>query len=175
MNEHEPESADREQAWEAAQAGAELIAEGAAEQAVRELQALIERDPQNEYAYFHLGSAHYELHDYPRALSAYVHALEIAPTYIGAMINAGHTLRLLGRYQQAIRMAHQVLARDKNDPDALYLLGAAHFAHGDNQAAEKYLQHFLKTRPEPEVMLEVEGMLQVIHGNVVPAEVEEPD
>lgn len=166
---------DREEAWEAAQTGAELIAEGELDHAVSELKALIERDPGNEYAHFHLGSAYYEQHDYPRALTAYVRALEIAPGYLGAMINAGHTLRLLGRYTQAIRMAQQVLARDKNDPDALYLIGTAHFAHGDNQVAERYLERFLQTRPEPEVMLEVQGMLQVIRGDVVPAESEEPD
>lgn len=174
MNDLEPPE-EREEAWEAAQPGAELIADGEPERAVSELKALIERDPNNEYAYFHLGSAYYELHDYPRALQAYVRALELAPGYLGAMINAGHTLRLLGRYDQAIRMAHQVLARDKHDADALYLLGTAHFAHGDNQAAERYLERFLQTRPEPEVMLEVQGMMQVIRGDVVPAESEEPD
>ena len=174
MSEREPEP-EREEAWEAAQAGAELIAEGEPQRAVSELQALLERDPSNEYGYFHLGSAYYELLDYPRALQAYVRALELAPGYLAAMINAGHTLRMLGRYEQAIRMGHQVLLRDKHDPDALYLVGTALFAHGDGQAAERYLQQFLNTRPEPEVMLEVQGMLQVLHGDVVPAESEEPD
>lgn len=169
------EPVDREEAWEAAQPGAELIAEGELKRAVDELLALIEREPDNEYAHFHLGSAYYELTDYPRALREYVRALELKPTYLGAMINAGHSLRMLGRYEQAIRMAQQVLARDKNDPDGLYLAGTAHFAHGDGKAAERYLEHLLNTRPEPEVMLEVQGMLQVIHGDVVPAEVEEPD
>jgi tetratricopeptide (TPR) repeat protein len=173
MSDREP--ADREEAWEAAQPGAERIAEGDAKGAIDELLALIERDPTNEYAHFHLGSAYYELADYPRALREYVRALELAPTYLGAMINAGHSLRMLGRYEQAIRMAHQVLARDKNDPDGLYLAGAAHFAHGDGKAAERYLEHFLNTRPEPEVMLEVQGMLQVLRGDVVPAETDEPD
>ena len=173
MSEHEP--AEREEAWEAAQTGAELIAEGELDRAVSELKALVERDPNNEYGHFHLGSAYFELKDYPRALSAYVRALELAPGYLGAMINAGHTLRMLGRYEQAIRMAHQVLARDKNDPDALYLIGTSLFAHGENQSAERYLERFLQTRPEPEVMLEVQGMLQVIRGDVVPAETEDPD
>jgi tetratricopeptide (TPR) repeat protein len=171
----EREPADREEAWEAAQIGADLIADGEPKRAITELLALIERDPDNEYAHFHLGSAYYELADYPRALREYVRAIELKPTYLGAMINAGHSLRMLGRYEQAIRMAQQVLARDKNDPDGLYLAGTAHFAHGDGKAAERYLEHFLQTRPEPEVMLEVQGMLQVLRGDVVPAESEDPD
>ena len=164
-----------DEAWEAAQAAAEWIAEGEPERAVTELIALIAREPSNEYAHFHLGSAYFELKDYPHALQEYVRALELAPSYLGAMINAVHTLRLLGRYEQAIRMAQQVLARDKDDPDALYLIGTAHFAHGDGQAAERYLERVLTPRPEPEVMLEVQGMLQVLRGDVVPAEIEDPD
>jgi hypothetical protein len=37
--------------WESAQEGAELIGEGNAEEAVGVLAALIEREPNNEYAY----------------------------------------------------------------------------------------------------------------------------
>ena len=92
------------------------------------LEALIAREPDNEYAYFFLGAAHFELHQYDKALAAYVKALSLAPGYAGAMVNAAQTLRMLGRYDQAIRMAKQVLARDKNDIDALFVIGASHFA-----------------------------------------------
>jgi cytochrome c-type biogenesis protein CcmH/NrfG len=83
---------------------------------------------------------------------------------------------MLGRYEQGIRMAQQVLARRKDDPDALFLLGTCHFALGNEKAAEQWLERFLATRPEIEVALEVSGMLQVLRGEVVPAEPpEEPD
>ena len=49
--------ADAEEAWEAAQEGAELVAEGEHEQARTVLEALIAREPNNEYAYFFLGAA----------------------------------------------------------------------------------------------------------------------
>lgn len=167
-------SADR--AWEAAQEGAELIAEGQLDEARRVLEALVLAQPDNEYAYFFLGSAHYELGNFEKALAAYVKALELSPEYVGAMINAGHTLRMLGRYPQAIRMAQQVLARQKDDPDALFLLGTAHFARGDNAAAERYLQQFIDTRPGPELLTEAYGMLQVLRGEVVePDPDEEPN
>ena len=162
--------ASNEAAWEAAQEGAELIAEGELERAVEELQALTAREPNNEYAFFFLGAAHYERGDYGQALRAYVRALEIVPLYVGAMLGAGHALRMLGRYDQAIRMGHEVLARDKDDREALYLLGASHFARGDNAAAEQYLVRFLGQQPELESATEAEGMLQVIRGQIVPAE-----
>ena len=161
--------ASDDEAWDAAQAGADLIADGEPERAVQALQRLIQLEPRNEHAYFFLGAAHYELGDYAKALSAYVTALSLVPNYLGAMINAGHTLRLLGRYDQAIRMGQQVLARHKDDPDALFLLGASHFARGDNASAANYLRSFLNTGPEVEAATEAHGMLQIIEGQIVPA------
>jgi tetratricopeptide (TPR) repeat protein len=161
---------DAEEAWEAAQDGAERIAEGDSEGARQLLEALVQAQPDNEYAFFFLGSAHFELGNFDKALAAYVKALELAPGYTGAMVNAGQTLRMLGRYDQAIRMGREVLERDKHDPDALFLLGATHFARGDTAAAENYLNRLLETRPGPELQIEITGMLQVLHGDVVPAD-----
>jgi tetratricopeptide (TPR) repeat protein len=155
-----------EDKWDAAQPGAELVAEGDYQSAVAVLTELIEAQPENEYAYFYLGAAYYELEDYPRALKCYVKALEVVPGYVGAMVNAGHTLRMLGRYEEAIRMGQQVLARAADDADALFLIGAASFARGDYAKAKSHLERFLNTNPEIEVAVEVEGMLQVIRGKL---------
>ena len=78
--------------------------------------------------------------------------------------------RLLGRYEQAIRMGKQVLARQKDDPDALFLLGTCFYARGDNKASEGYLMRFVDTHPGPELMAEAYGMLQVLRGEVVQAD-----
>jgi tetratricopeptide (TPR) repeat protein len=158
-----------DEGWEAAQDGAELIAEGNAEEAVRVLSQLVQDQPRNEHAWYFLGAAHYELTRYEQALAAYVKALEVKPQFIGAMINAGHSLRMLGRHEQAIRMGREVLKRDKNDGDALFLLGATHFARDDGAAAKDYLERFLETRPEAEVATEAYGMLQVLRGELAPA------
>jgi tetratricopeptide (TPR) repeat protein len=154
-----------EEHWEAAQEGAELIAEGDPERARDALEALARAQPDNEYAYFFLGAAHYELGRFDKALAAYVKTLELAPGYLGAMVNAGHTLRMLGRYDQAIRMGQQVLARDRHDPDALFLLGAAHFANGDSAEARTYLNKLLETRPGPELQTEISSMLEALQGS----------
>ncbi|MEZ4340732.1 MAG: tetratricopeptide repeat protein [Sandaracinaceae bacterium] len=75
------------------------------------------------------------------------------------MVHLGHTLRLLGRYDQALRMGQQVLARDKHDADALYLMALTHYAVGDEAAAKAYLERFLATNPEVEVAQEATGLL----------------
>jgi tetratricopeptide (TPR) repeat protein len=148
--------------WDSAQEGAELVGEGEHAQAITVLSELLRREPDNEYAYFFLGAAYYELEHYDRSLAAYVKALELAPSYVGAMVHAGHSLRMLGRYPEAIRMAQQVLARAPDDPDGLFLIGSISFARGEDAQAKQFLERYLQTNPELEIATEVEGMLQLI-------------
>jgi tetratricopeptide (TPR) repeat protein len=152
--------------WDAAQEGAELLREGEVDAAIRELTQVIARDGSNEYAYYFLGAAHFEKGAFDKALKSYLEALRIAPGYLGAMIGAGHALRMLGRHQEAIRMARQVLARAPDDGDALHLLGLAHYARGERAAATEAFERYLATRPELEAAQEVRGLLQILRGEV---------
>lgn len=154
--------------WDAAQEGAELVREGEYDAAIAELERVLEDDPDNEYAYFFLGAAHFEKGNFEKAMKAYVLALDRAPGYLGAMVSLGHTLRMLGRYDQALRIGREVLARSPEDADALYLLGLVHFARGEESAAAGYLRRFLDTRPELEVAQEARGLLEILEGRVQP-------
>ncbi len=156
--------------WEQADEGAELLREGLVDEAIVELGRVAEEHPKNEYAHFFLGCAHFDRQDYTKAMRCYLTALEVAPRYVGAMTHLGHTLRALGRYQEAIRMAKEVLHINDSDPDALYLAGASYFARGDEKAAIDHLERFLKTKPEAEAAIEVEGLLQTLRGQVIPHE-----
>ena len=154
--------------WQAAEEGMELLHAGELDQAIAALLEVAAADPRNEYAHYFLGHAYYEKEAFAESLKCYVTALEVAPNYIGAMIGAGQALRMMGEHEKALRMGHRVLHSHKDDPDALFLLGAVHFQRGENAAAQKYLARFLETDPELEIALEVEGMLQVIRGEVLP-------
>lgn len=154
--------------WDAAQEGAELLADHQLEDAVEALTEVLTEQPHNHYAAYFLGQAQFGLQRWERALKAYVRALELAPDYLGAMVGAGHTLRMMRRLPQALRMGNEVLARKKEDPDALYLMGLAHYQQGDRARARDYLERFLTTRPEVEVAIEVRGLLQVLGGQVEP-------
>lgn len=152
--------------WEAAEEGAELLAEGQAEHAIAVLKDRIIDDPTNPYAYYFLGAAHFELERWEHALKAYLTAIELAPEYLGAMVGAGHCLRMMGKHREALRLGRQILERKSDDADALYLMGLVHFQRGEEAAAEKFLEAFLGTHPEAETLLEVQGMLEVIRGRV---------
>jgi tetratricopeptide (TPR) repeat protein len=154
--------------WDAAEEGAELVREGLLVEAVAELERVLGEDPDNEYAYFFLGAAHFELGDFERAMKAYLLALERAPEYLGAMVGTGHALRMLGRYDQALRMGNQVLARDKDDSDGLHLMGLTHYARGDDHAAMGYLERYLQTNPELEPAQEARGLLEILRGKIQP-------
>jgi len=152
--------------WDAAQEGAERLREGDIDGAIEELERLVGEDPDNEYGYFFLGGAHFEKGDFMRAMKGYIVALEKAPDYLGAMVGLGQSLRMLGRYDQALRMGRQVLARDKDDSDGLYLMGLTHYAIGNEAASKGYLERFLETGAEIEVVQEVRGLLEILNGRV---------
>lgn len=154
--------------WEAAEEGMELLHVGENDRAVDELLRVTREDTENEYAFHFLGHAYFEKEAYPEALKSYIEALRLAPEYVGAMIGAGQALRMMGEYDRALRMGQRVLHKDEDDGDALFLVGAVHFQKGENQAAKRYLERYLETGPELEIALEVEGMLQVIRGEVLP-------
>ncbi len=155
--------------WEAVEEAVELLQEGSTELAAEQLLGLIRGGGQeeNEYAHYILGNAYFELDSWEPALKCYVRALELQPEYIGAMVGCGHALRQLGRFDDSIRMGRRALLMRGDDPDALFLLGTVHFQRGETSAAEKQLRAFLETKPELEIRLEVEGMLQVLAGEVL--------
>ncbi len=152
--------------WDAAQEGAELLREGEADAAVDELEQVIARDAENEYAYFFLGSAHFERGRFEKAMKAYLRALELAPGYLGALVHLGHTLRMMGKHGEALRVGREALERSPEDADALHLLALVHHARGEKAAAIKYFERFLATRPELEAANEAEGLLRMLRGQI---------
>jgi tetratricopeptide (TPR) repeat protein len=161
------ESRDSAQ-YEATVEGAELLREGELEGALHELTRLIIDQPDNHYAHYYLGAVYFESGDPLRALKAYLRAVELKPDYVGALLHVGWSLHALGRYKDALRVGHQVLARQKHDQDALYLMGLCHYALGEPAAALEYLERFLATRPEAEVLYEVEGLIKLLRGEAQP-------
>ncbi len=166
--------AETDERWDAVEEGVELLREGSVDDAIAELTAVIARDPDNEYAYHYLGAAYFERQELERSLKAYLTAIEKSPGYLGAMVGAGHTLRLMGELERAIRMGKQALVKRKEDQDALYLLGLAHYQRGDKAAAADYLERFILTNPEMEPRTEAQGLLQVLRGEVLPLNTEGP-
>lgn len=148
--------------WDAVEEATELLADEHYHRALEVLRDLITKDPSNPYAFFFLGQAFYEVGELEPSRDAYRAALKLAPRHLGARIALTHVLRKLGDHKDAIANGLAAVDQAPGDADALYAAGMAYFARGDRVSARRYLEAFLSARPELEVGLEVEAILEAM-------------
>ena len=161
------------QHWTAVEEATELLHEERYREALAELRRVLQDDPRNPYAFFFTGVAFFEVGEMEAARDAYSASIKLAPEHLGARVALSHVLRQLGDARGAIKEGMAALALAPGDGDALYALGLAHRARGDDAAARKYLEAFLTTSPEFEVAVETRQLLASLDGGRVP--VREPD
>lgn len=150
--------------WDAVEEAVELLHEERFHEALTALRAVLSADPKNPYAFFFLAQAFYEVGEMEPARDAYRAALALAPKHLGARIALTHVERKLGRHREAIKEGMTALEQAPTDADALYAVGLAYAARGDEAAARKYLEAFLAANPELETRLEVEALLAAMPG-----------
>lgn len=150
--------------WSQVEEATELLHEERYREAMVELRRVLQEDSQNPYAYYYLGVAFYEVGELEASRDAYAACLKLAPKHLGARVALSHVLRQLGDVRGAIREGMAALSQAPGDGEALYALGLAHHARGDEAAARKYLEAFLETNPELEVSLETRGLLSQLGG-----------
>ncbi len=148
--------------WDAVEEATELLADEQYHAALAVLRDLLKKDPTNPYAFFFLGQALYEVGEVEASRDAYRAALVLAPKHLGARIALTHVLRKLGEHREAIQEGLLAVEQAPTDADALYAAGMAFFARGDKVSARRYLEAFLHARPELEVRLEVEAVLDAM-------------
>src|SRR5580704_8071507 len=150
--------------WSAVEEATELLHEERFREGLIELRRVIEADPKNPYAYYFLGIALFEIGELEASRDAYQATLRLAPTYLGARVGLAHALRMTGDVRGAIREGLAALSQVPGDPDALYAVGLAYHARGDEPAARRYLDAFLATNPEVEVAVETRALLAAMEG-----------
>jgi tetratricopeptide (TPR) repeat protein len=133
------------------QAGVEAHRQGKLDAAIQEFRKATESDPNLPEAFLDLGAVLQETHDYPGAITALKHALELNPELDATHLQLGYALleqgyageaiphlervhavealgiALLetGRYEEAIANLSAALAKHPGNPDLLYYLGRA--------------------------------------------------
>lgn len=148
--------------WAAVEDATELLHEERYKEALEALRDVIHGDPNNPYAFFFLGQALYEVGEIEPARDAYRAALQLAPQHLGARVALTHVLRKLGQTREAVSEGLVALEQAPTDGDVLYALGLAYLARGDDVAARRHLEAFLRSNPELETRLEVEGLLEAV-------------
>lgn len=145
--------------WEAVEEAVELLHEERFREALGLLRDVVKADAKNPYAYFFMGQALYECGEIAPARDAYRACALVAPEHLGARIALCHVLRQLGEVKEAIAEGNRALDQAPGDADALYALGMAYLARGDDAAARRHLEAFLNAGPEFEVATEVRAVL----------------
>jgi tetratricopeptide (TPR) repeat protein len=156
--------------WSAVEEATELLHEERYREAMVELRRVLQEDAKNPYAYYFLGVAFFEVGELEASRDAYAACLKLAPKHLGARVALSHVLRQLGDVRGAIREGMAALTQEPGDGEALYALGLAQHARGDDAAARQYLEAFLETNPELEVALETRGLLAQLGGAANDAE-----
>ena len=156
---------DRDAAhWAAVEEATELLHEERFHEALTNLRDVLKEDPSNPYAFFFLGQALYEVGEVEPSRDAYRAALRLAPAHLGARVALTHVLRKLGETRDAVSEGLVALQQAPTDGDVLYALGLAYLARGDSVAARRHLEAYLRSNPELETRIEVEGLLQSMEG-----------
>ena len=168
-----PDDRDDATHWEAVEEATELLQEERWADALYALRDAIRRDPANPYAFHFLGVALHETAQLEPARDAFRAALRLSPGYLGSRIALANTLRALGDVRGAIREAEEALRRAPGDGEALHALGMAHAGRGDREAARKYLEAFLATKPELEAGLEARTILEQLGLGIEPVELDD--
>jgi tetratricopeptide (TPR) repeat protein len=150
--------------WAAVEEAVELLHEERSREALVDLRGVLRADAKNAYAYFFLGVAFFTTGEIEAARDAYGACLKLAPEHLGARVAMCHVLRILGDLRGAVREGMASLSQAPGDPDALYALGLAHHARGDDVAATRCLEAFLATKPEFEVAAQARELLVKING-----------
>lgn len=148
--------------WEAVEEATEVLLEGDHGRALALLRDVLASDGQNHYGYFYLGATLFDLGKVAEAADAYRAAVRLAPDYLGARVGLSHTLRRLGRVEEAVMEADEALRRFPDDGDALHAAGMALAAGGKKRRAREALERFLATGPELETQLEVRSVLAML-------------
>jgi tetratricopeptide (TPR) repeat protein len=151
-----------ERRWEAVEEATELLVDRQWEPALERLRDAIQADPGNAYAYHYVGTALFELGKLEPAKDAFEAAVKLAPDYRGARVGLAHVLHRLGRAEEAIVEAREVLDRFPDDGEAMHALGLALAARGDKRGARRALEAFLRTSPELEASVEARAMLEML-------------
>ncbi|MFO0553323.1 MAG: tetratricopeptide repeat protein [Polyangiaceae bacterium] len=148
--------------WSAVEEASELLVERRFEDALKELKQVIERDPNNPYAYHLLGTALWELAQLEPARDAFRAATLVSPTFLGARVGLAHALRKLGDLGGAEREAAEALRRFPDDGEAAHAMGLVLAARGKRREARYYLERFLASKPEVEASMEARGVLEML-------------
>lgn len=118
------------------------------QQALRENQQRIEKNPEDGEAWRNLGKLYAVADQTDKAVEAYQRALELNPGDLQAKVELGFVYLNRGDLVTADKLADEVLEQNPDQPDALFLKGTTDaMYHRNRQAAIEKYERLLEVEP----------------------------
>ena len=122
-----------------------LTAAGRFDEAEREMRRAQQLEPLSLIASAALGWVHYFAGDYELALEQYRLTLGLDPDFELAYLWSGWALEELGRYDEALEMLEEAVARSGSSGISKASLARMHALRGENEEAERHLAKLLES------------------------------
>lgn len=148
--------------WAAVEEASELLVDGNYERGLTLLKEVLDKDPNNPYAFHYLGAALFELKKFEESRDAYRAAATLRPNYLAARVGLSHTLRLTGRSAAALAEAQDTIRRFPDDGEAHHAAGLALASLGERTRAVQHLEKFLESKPDFEAQLETRQIIAML-------------
>ena len=120
---------------------------GRLDEALRRLEALTQKDPENPAVYVTLTSVHDRRKDHEGAIRAAKRAVALDSQSAVAVLNLAFAFHAAGRQDEAATGFERVLSLDPENLKALLVLGEIHQARGDREKAFALYQRAVKAAP----------------------------
>jgi len=117
-------------------------------ESLSELERLLEKNPQNNFAWVAKGFAYYEMEQYEEALKCYEAALRINLNDALALSQRGNTLFKLENLEAAISSYDQAIKIDQNYAEAWNDKGVAWFTLGNIEKAVESYKRAIEINPD---------------------------
>ena len=122
--------------------------------------------PESGWGYLYLGSCHFGLDEYEKAAAQFEKGRDVEPGLVINLYRLSHTYRVMGKYDNAVRVLNEIIRINPNDSSVYYDLGVSYELMGEDlKARDYYLMYksatdFLETRfpDDPNTFL-VKGMV----------------
>lgn len=162
--------------WDAVDEAAELLREREFNAALRELDAVLKADPDNQYAWNFLGILFFERGEFEESAASYREALKRSPKYLGAAVGLGHAQRMAGKIDEAMMAAELALTISRGaespseDGDAHWLLALCFVQKNKPDLAIRHAEAFLASNPEVEAQADAKALIDTLRGQAKPLE-----
>jgi len=108
----------------------------------------VELDPASGESWHGLGQIHYARGEYSQAHEYYSNGIANTPERLDLWIMRSHSLRKLGRFDEALHDMLHAGERRKNDPEIMNNIAVLYMLKGEHDAAEDMLRRVIDIAPQ---------------------------